>query len=51
MQASGTKIKTISPNGGLLRVARRWPPPAQLTLSDDTRTYDLSGQAGPLMEI
>ena len=25
--------------------------PAQFTLSDDNRTYDLSGQAGPLMEI
>lgn len=25
--------------------------PAQFTLADDNRTYDLSGQAGPLMEI
>jgi hypothetical protein len=25
--------------------------PAQFTLSDDNKTYDLSGQAGPLMEI
>jgi hypothetical protein len=25
--------------------------PAQFTLSDDNRTYDLTGQAGPLMEI
>jgi hypothetical protein len=25
--------------------------PAQLTLADDNMTYDLSGQAGPLMEI
>jgi hypothetical protein len=25
--------------------------PAQFTLSEDNRTYDLSGQAGPLMEI
>jgi hypothetical protein len=25
--------------------------PAQFSLADDNRTYDLSGQAGPLMEI
>jgi hypothetical protein len=25
--------------------------PAQITVSEDNRTYDLSGQAGPLMEI
>jgi hypothetical protein len=25
--------------------------PAQFTLAEDNRTYDLSGQAGPLMEI
>ena len=25
--------------------------PAQFTLDEDNRTYDLSGQAGPLMEI
>jgi hypothetical protein len=25
--------------------------PAQFTLAEDGRTYDLSGQAGPLMEI
>src|SRR5262249_1068107 len=25
--------------------------PAQFTLTEDNRTYDLSGQAGPLMEI
>jgi hypothetical protein len=25
--------------------------PAQFTLADDNKTYDLSGQAGPLMEI
>ncbi len=25
--------------------------PAQITVSEDNKTYDLSGQAGPLMEI
>ena len=25
--------------------------PAQFTMAEDNRTYDLSGQAGPLMEI
>lgn len=25
--------------------------PAQFSLAEDNRTYDLSGQAGPLMEI